>query len=604
MESKNAIVAVHIGHNASCAIMIDGEVVYASQEERFSRIKNQMGFPFRALTYGMSKFDLTGKSLAGFYYTTKSYSPVFIKSNYVSAFSIRDWHDYYGAKFYQRKLLNKSITDYLIWLRDDEKFNQHDQHFDYSFLTDGDISNEPLMIEKFQREQVRFVNENFGIETEKCQFLDHNDCHAYYAYFGSPLRGEATIVTLDAGGDGANQLIHQVNEQREICRIITSHENEIGRVFKIATLILGMRPHEHEYKLMGLSPYAKESHVLDAYECLKDLVHVNGMRISSKNRPKDLYGYLSSQWLDKRFDNIAGATQRFAEKVACKLFEQINDGLGATRFVLSGGISMNVKMNKAISELPFVKDFFVCGSGADESLSIGGCYLANHQNREIKKENESLSHLSLGYDSSKARFPEYLRNPDSCREFIKKEGVTSCDIAEKLSEGDIVARFFGPTEFGSRALGNRSILADPSKFDSVKKINEAIKKRDFWMPFALSVLKDRADEYIYNPKNLDSPFMSMSFDTVENSYEYIKAGTHPYDKTVRPQFVDREINPEFYNLIEAFREITGIGALLNTSLNLHGYPIVNDIDDAFRTFENSELDHLIINDTLYSKKRD
>lgn len=602
--SDYIIVAVHIGHNSSCAIMRNGVITYAAQEERFTRVKNQMGFPLRSLKYGLKKCNVEMSSLSGFYFTTKNVPPVPNKANYVSSFSIRDWHDFYGEKYYKRKLGDEDVTDYLKWLRDERRFNAHEQHFDFAFLTDEEIANEAKMIEEFRKEQVRFVCNEFGVSREICHFLDHNDCHAYYAYYASPFSGKhAAIVTLDAGGDGANQIIHTVDQEDKITRVVSSNENEIGRVFKIATLILGMRPHEHEYKLMGLAPYAKTARINEAYEALRNLVEVKGLRIVHKNRPKDLYEYLTEEWRDKRFDNIAGAAQLFAEEVSCRLFEEIGAKIGVTRFLLSGGISMNVKMNKAISELPHVKEFFVCGSGADESLSIGGCYFAYHNSGLNEIKSHPLSHLYLGYDSADDSVSDYEKKLSLANDCIVKRKVTSAEVAEKLALGDIVARFSGRAEFGARALGNRSILADPSKYGSVKKINEAVKNRDFWMPFALSVLSDCSAEYIKNPKGFDSPFMSMSFETCDQSHDSITAGTHPYDRTVRPQLVYPYTSPDYYELIYEFKRLTGVGALLNTSFNLHGYPIVNDINDAFETFMGSDIHHLLVNDILYSKKK-
>ena len=157
-------------------------------------------------------------------------------------------------------------------------------------------------------------------------------------------------------------------------------------------------------------------------------------------------------------------------------------------------------------------------------------------------------------------------------------------------------------EFGQRALGNRSILADPRDLKIKEKINSAIKNRDFWMPFAPVILKRLSNKYLVNPKNLESPHMTIGFDTTKLGYEKMPAACHPADKTARAQILEKKDNVGLYNLIDEFYKITGTGALLNTSFNLHGYPIVNSIKDAIYVFKNSELDGLLLNNFFITKK--
>jgi carbamoyltransferase len=314
-------------------------------------------------------------------------------------------------------------------------------------------------------------------------------------------------------------------------------------------------------------------------------------------RPRDLYNYLREAWLDHRFDNIAGAAQHFTETLTAELVRNIAAETGVHRFVLSGGIAMNVKMNKVIGELDCVHELFVAGSGGDESLSIGGCYVLNQENGT----NAALEDLYLGNDIS-AEFSTYDWSTAKAK-FDVRSGVKPDEVAPLLIAGETVATVRGRAEFGARALGNRSILADPSKREAIIKINEAIKNRDFWMPFALSIMEEHACDYIHNPKGFAAPFMATAFDTKPETYRKIEAGTHPYDKSVRPQFVSKDRAPQYHALIESFRKQSGIPALLNTSFNLHGEPIVDSIADAMRTFEFSGLDHLYVQDDVLVSKR-
>ena len=590
---------ISISHNSSAAIMKNGEIIVAVQEERFVRVKNYFGYPKKSIDYCLSKLNIAAEDLNYVAYTTSNMPGIEVKYKRTMNFTMKDWHDYYGDKYFGRKLRGDDCTDYNHWLRDDPKFNNETEYFDFSYLEGNDeaILDRSKDIQLFREEQIRCVSDHIGIEKNKVKFLDHHSCHAYYAYFGSPFRNKDCIaITLDGWGDGRNLTVWKVtNNEFEL--LSESTENDLGRLYKITTLLLGMKPNEHEFKVMGLAAYAKEKYVFDAMEIIKDLCEVKDMKIISKKRPNDLYEYLRSEWKAYRFDNIAGALQKYVEITASDLVRDVIKHTGINRLVLSGGISMNIKMNKVISEIEGVNEFFVCGSGADESLSMGGCYLLN---KDQSYKNKKLTNLYLGYDISD-EFYDFDFKPYE-EDFHVEYDVSIKRVALLLTDGDIVAVSRRCAEFGARALGNRSILANPSIYESVKKINEAIKNRDFWMPFALSILSEEAENYIVNPKGFDSPHMTMSFDTKEDNYMKIKAGTHAYDMTIRPQMVRKETCPHYHELISEFFNITGIPALLNTSFNLHGKPIVNDINDAIETFRNSGLDHLFINDKVLISK--
>lgn len=597
MSNPEYHLALSVSHNSSAALMKDGEVIVAVCEERSRRKKNYVGFPKNAVDYCLKKAGITADKLSRVAYTTIDNPGLLIKAKTNTEFSLADYRDYYGERFYKRRLRGEDCVDYLKWLRDDPQFNKDEEHFDFSYLNDDVLTDDQREMDLFRAESANLLANELGIPKEKIEFLDHHTCHAYYSYFGSPFRGEDCIVlTLDGWGDGRNQTVWRVSGEK-FTLLAESGQNDLGRIYKMATLILGMRPDEHEFKVMGLAPYAKASYAERAMAVIEDLCEVDGMRIVSKNRPKDLFSYLEESWKTHRFDNIAAAVQLYTEKVACQLVSNIAKQTGIRRFVIGGGIAMNIKMNKAISELDDVEEIFVCGSSGDESLSIGGCYLLN-SNQSL---NQPVSNLYLGYDiRDEIAIFEPKKYSDK---FEVRDSITPDDVAKLIANGDIVACVRGRAEFGARALGNRSILADPSRRSTVQQINEAIKNRDFWMPFALSILEEHSHEYILNPKRLSSPFMAISLDVRPEGHAKIEAGTHPYDKTVRPQFVTRDDAPQYHELISAFYRLTGIPGLLNTSFNLHGEPIVDTIADAIRTFELSGLDHLLIEDRILLSKR-
>lgn len=174
-------------------------------------------------------------------------------------------------------------------------------------------------------------------------------------------------------------------------------------------------------------------------------------------------------------------------------------------------------------------------------------------------------------------------------------------VAELIASGKVVARAFGRAEFGARALGNRSIIADPTVPEVIRIINEMIKSRDFWMPFAPVILDERADDYLVNPKKIPAPWMIMSYDTTEKQNEML-AAIHPYDRTARPQVITRSWNESYYDILKYFQERTGRGVLMNTSFNLHGFPIVNTAEDAIYVMKNSGLDILDLGPVILFKE--
>ena len=260
--------------------------------------------------------------------------------------------------------------------------------------------------------------------------------------------------------------------------------------------------------------------------------------------------------------------------------------------VFSGGISMNVKANMKISQIPKIEKFFVCGAGTDETLPIGACYHWAEMNGIKPKPLDTL------YLGSNAVYDE--KDISSLAQYTIKKFNSEEQILEQILKNKIVAVCRGRMEMGQRSLGNRSIIADPRTRSNVEKINNSIKKRDFWMPFAPVILEEYQDLLIENPKKIDSPFMTIAFETKDGKNKF-PAAVHQADGTARAQLLKKEQNPILWNLIFKFYEKTGIPALLNTSFNLHGEPIVRTIQDALRVFEKSGLEVLWLDGHIIEK---
>ncbi len=590
------VLGIYDDHNSSVALSIDGEIVFAVQEERFTKRKNEKGFPVNAVTYVLEKFNLNNDNIDIVAMSTIERTDINnFKYPIDTVFGVNDHIDMMNDYWKPKISGDKYHKDYVKMV------------FDRKFVNEKSFYNIPdsyydLSIEEVQQNVtniiVNDISKFLDIDKEKIKFYDHHTCHAMYGYFANTNRKNKTIViTVDAYGDGRNQTVWKIEDDKfEL--ISESSQCDIARLYRMVTLYLRMKPLEHEFKVMGLAPYAKDKYSNEVVKILEELLKFDGMNIVYKNRPKNLYEFLNKNLQYFRFDNIAGGVQKYTENMLSELFIRVSNETNIKNFVFSGGVAMNVKANKVLGDLECVDDLFVAGSSSDESQCIGACFFANYQNGIT---NKPLENLYLGTKNSEDEVISYIK-ANKLDDKYDVSDATNIKIANLLADGQVVSRVCGKMEFGARALGNRSILANPSNPNIIQHINELIKGRDFWMPFAATVLDSFADKYLVNNKNFDSRYMAVAMDTKKEFLSDIKAGTHPYDETIRPQILTREQNSEYYDLITEFSKLTGIGSLLNTSYNLHGLPVVNDVADAVYVFENSGLKYLVVNNTLISKR--
>ena len=355
---------------------------------------------------------------------------------------------------------------------------------------------------------------------------------------------------------------------------------------------------EHEYKTMGLAPYSTKYHSDGPLEVFnKTLKIINFKNI--KQNLTDCYFYFIKPLSRYRFDGIAQGVQRFAEEKILKWFKIWMNKTKVYDVCYSGGVSMNVKANQEVSKIKKINSFNVMGSGTDDTLSIGACYSFASKN---EKKIHPLKNLYLGYEIDEKEISNKIKKLDK-KKFKIVKNPSNLAFAKLLKQGLILGRCKGKMEFGSRALGNRSILADPTSSETIKRINEKIKSRDFWMPFAPSVLDTYSKKYFLIKKNIDYTQMTVCVDTYEDYKNKIPAVLHPADKTARIHIVKRENNRDYYDLINCFKKLSGYGVVLNTSLNLHGKPIVRNVDDCFEVLKNSEIDGILIENYLILKRK-
>ena len=361
-----------------------------------------------------------------------------------------------------------------------------------------------------------------------------------------------------------------------------------------------MKPGEHEYKVMGLAPYAPKEDTQKVYEIIKNWITVDEKNLQFKTivNAHQFLKLCHLKLSDKRFDHISAAAQKLLEERMLELLQASIKRTGIKTVVASGGVFMNVKMNKLIAEQREVERFFVFPSCGDESNAFGACYFG-YKTLNTNGTPAPIKDLYLGPEFTDKEISKLIRKMKGVKINIPKN--IEYEIALLLSKGEIVARFYDRSEWGARALGNRSILADPSNFSVIEKINKMIKNRDFWMPFAPVILDEDKEKYLKYLSNSSGDYMMMAYDTKDTSRDEMVAAIHPYDKTARAQILQKEFNPKLWEIMNYFRRLTGRGVLLNTSFNIHGEPIVGSPRDAIDVFQRSGLKYLAIGPYIISK---
>lgn len=572
------ILGINSSVGASVCLLKDGQIIFALQEERLSRIKNQGGIPKLCLEYIKVSFPEFTNNID--YIALSNIDDTEIK--------FEDIQKKYQIRFTPPKPRLRSYFKRFI---------------PRPVLQSRTTINTPT-----RAQQIKNILNNDKLDDSNFQYIDHHDCHAAAAYFGLAKNENKPylIFTLDGGGDGLCATI-SIGKNNKMTRISTSESgNSIGNIYSLITYYLGLRPHEHEYKLMGLSPYVPSHYgrpISNIFKRYIKLDSVNGLKFerTTVEKTSSLSHKLKKDLQYTRFDTIASGLQQATEEIVVQWIKNGIKHTGIKDILLSGGVFMNVKINQLIAELNEVNSVNVFPSCGDESNAIGAAFYT-YADKSSSPKFPVFNSYTTGpkplFDFEKATH-EYA---ERCT--FKRLAEPEKTIAQLLADGEVVARVGGKMEFGARSLGNRSLLADPKNPEVIDKINFMIKQRDFWMPFAPAVLKEDASKYLNIPNSLPSeisPYMMFAFNTSEN-YKDMLASIHRADKTARAQIVDSCRYPELHKIISDFRSLTGRSVILNTSFNLHGHPIVTGTCDSIEVLLKSDLKYLVVEDTLITKR--
>jgi carbamoyltransferase len=564
-----------LGHDASAALVVDGKVIAAAEEERFIRDKHAKNkFPVEATKFCLKAAGINPNEID---IVTFPYAKI-------PFFSKARWH--YAKRY---------------WYAPDRALDA---------ILNGN--------RRFRRNlsKAKYLMETLGINNANVIPVEHHLSHASSAYHLSGFKEKTAIVGIDGKGEyattffgyGENGIIHKVKEFYD--------PESLGGLYGAITEFLGFDMLDGEFKVMGMAPYGNP----DLYDFsnlvsfkngeLKintSLVNVIGFRRYKEDgkgyyfSPKfvDLYGpKRDGDKIDDPYIHYAAAIQKKLEEIALEMIEYyLGDIIRETgKICMAGGVALNVKLNQRIINLPHVKELFVQPASGDSGTSLGAATFISSIHDSVNKI-EKMEHVYYG--------PEFSSKEceDACKKHPAKPKYTKVDDqakvgAEILAAGNPLAWFQGKMEFGPRALGSRSILGDPTTPKISDKINEQIKYRERWRPFCPSVL-DIDAESIIGSKH-PSPFMTFTFNVQPKWIKKIPEVVHE-DKTIRVQVVSKKTNKVYYQLLENFKELKGVPVVLNTSLNRRGEPMVCSPEDALNMFYGCDLEYMLMENILVTK---
>lgn len=559
-------------HHPSAALLKNGEIVALAEEERFVRVKEAHGyFPARSIQFclksaGISIEDVTCIALS--------------------------WDPFIGFK----RALNRGKYRYLkkglVATRNVLK-NLGFAKIDRIILPQ--LSNPETKIRESKDKLFHF----FGrLDSMPFCYVDHHYAHAASSYFVSGFE-ESTVVSWDAWGNGlSGMVLHGKGAQMEVIKEYDALDLSIGWLHNLIYHYLKL---SDKGNLMGLAGYGEKKGYFDRFvdldelkmdsEILTGIYRFSDKLISQIGEPRKL-----GEPLNQRHKDIAADLQDIIERLGLKIAEDAVKVTGSSNLCLAGGVALNATLNGKLLRSDFVGNLFIQPQPGDAGGALGAAFIAYQKlGYEIPKQKMEHVYWGMGYTHDEIK--EALDIMKVNYEVLSDNEIIDI-VSDLLIEQKIVGWFQGRTEWGPRALGARSILADPRNKDMLIRVNKAAKYRDLWRPFAPSMIEEAAEEYLEDA--VYAPFMIITFPVKPSKKKDMAAVVH-VDGTSRPQTVKREINPLYYDVIHKFGQKTGVPVVLNTSFNLKGEPIVNSPIDAIRTFYGSGIDALIMGNTLIKK---
>ena len=600
--TKNILGISCFYHDSAASLIIDGEIVIAVQEERFSRKKHDSRFPINAIRYCLKSQNIDLRDIKSIVYYEKpllTFERLLETSLGVAPRGARSF-----------------IAAMQVWLK------------------------EKLFLKTELKKQFKIIQEEFVRDKEpnipELLFSEHHFSHAAAAFYPSPFE-EAAILCMDGVGEWAttSTWTGKNNKIKPIWEISFPHS--LGLLYSAFTYYCGFKVNSGEYKLMGLAPYGAPKYVEKIKKNLIDIKkdgtfklnisffkYHRGLRMTS-NKFHKLFGRPprnKEKELTQFHMDIAASIQFVTEEIVIKLARSLRNESGLRNLCLSGGVALNCVANGKLLKEKIFDNIWIQPASGDAGSSIGAALLGWHEylnKPRIVKTNDSMKGTYLGCNFSNNEIINYLNQIKAPYERLEDEQLFQ-EIAKILDDGKVIGWFNGAMEFGPRALGARSIIGDPRNLNMQSVMNLKIKYRESFRPFAPSILEDNVSDQF--EMDVKSPYMLLvapvkhhlrkkmtqeqenlfGIDKLNVPRSTIPAITH-VDYSSRVQTVSKETNPRFYNLISAFKKRTGCPSVVNTSFNVRGEPIVCTPQDAYRCFMRTEMDVLVLQNQILHKEK-
>jgi carbamoyltransferase len=563
-EQTMLILGIVHQHDAGAALIANGQIVAAINEERLNRQKLYWGWPELAIQEvlriaNVSPADIDAVAIC----------------NTTNSTEASGWDNFYAKDLKRRMLIHLSKLGVARFIGGNQL---------------GIAGYRFLNTKKWNITQNRQQSQSLtalGI-TAPIHTIDHHTSHQASAYYTSGW-DTCLNISLDGVGDGycSRIAVCKNGQMRQIHKIPFYHTP--GQYYGFVTGWAGFTPGKHEGKITGLAAYGTPQ---KAIEIFRERISYSPAKFSFINH--GMWGWAEYEYLSKKLEgldkaDVAAAIQTHIEDLITQYIQQAVQKTGQSRIVLSGGLFANVKLNQRVLEIDGVEDVYIHPHMGDGGLGVGAALtLASHHNPILPQR---LPNAYLGTTASDTEIEQALSHEGLA--FQRHENVEEV-IAEQLAQGRVVARVNGQMEYGPRALGNRSILYQATDVTVNNWLNKRLKRTEF-MPFAPAILKERASEYYigYPTADFAAEFMTITYNVTEKCKQEAPAVVH-VDYTARPQTVSETTNPSFYKILKAYERLTGFPQLINTSFNMHEEPIVCTPTDAIRAFQQGHIDILAI----------
>lgn len=569
------ILGIQSGHESSVVLFRDGKLLAAISEERLTRIKNDGGrMPERSIDYVLSMDERQRSDL--------------------DAVALQ--YTFYPEKYFLRESLSKELERRLLRVK--RKLRGKEE----SLLMAGNFREKLARMgktfERHFRQQAFLSGEGFS--RASLHFFDHHEAHALPAAYYSGF-DRAAVITMDGCGDEniyytASVWRHHALERRHLCQMQGA---SAGLFYSHITQLLGFQPLRHEGKIIGLAAYGDPKPLYDRFlKALRPTPDGAGLTsdfVGQEDAEAKRIDYLRQAIQGYSREEVSAAAQQVLEDVVLTLVKNFLVESGMDCVALNGGVFANVKLNQRIAALPEVNSVFVFPAMSDTGNSIGAVLLdmQAHHPKDFAASHQALESVYWGPEFTPEAIEAELRQQRLSYRRLDEETLART-AAQAIHDGAVVGWFQGRMEFGPRALGNRSMLARPTKADINDWLNRRLERSEF-MPFAPSVLEEHADalfDHVTKARHT-AEFMTITFDVKPEWRERLSAVVH-VDGTARPQLVSRRTNPAYHRLISAYYDLSGIPAVLNTSFNVHEEPIVCAPPEAVRAFIEKRVDCLAI----------